>query len=185
MGQIQNAINAGIGSVIASKAVAEHLQSQALDAVQSQYNEATDIGDKAMPIYEAIKEQSDKEQAAKDFKEESQEKLKIKHPRDEKSGRFVNKKEYQRKLDMDLDKAEKALVDVHREQRATAAQAQAFEARMDFYNKRQSLLQNSLNRLPAKKRPQQADLTKIIPQEQWNAIDLIKKTNERNNKENR
>ena len=185
MGQIQNAFNAGVGSIIASKAVAEHLQSQALDAVQSQYHEATDIGDKAMPIYKAIKEQSDKEQAAKDFKEESQEKLEIKHPRDEKTGQFVNKKEYQRKLDMDLDKAEKALVDVHKQQDATAAQAQAFQARMDLYNKRQGILQNSLNRLPAKKRPQQADLTKIIPQEQWNAIDLIKKTNERNNKENR
>lgn len=166
MGQLQNAFNAGVGSIIASKAVAEHLQSQALDAVQSQYHEATDIGDKAMPIYEAIKKESDIEEAAKDVIKESQEKLKIKHPRDEKSGRFVNKKEYQRKLDNDIEEANKALFEVHKQQRATAAQAQAFEARMDFYNKSQGLLQNSLNRLPAKKRPQQADLTKIIPQEQ-------------------
>lgn len=166
MGQIQNAFNAGVGSIIASKGIAEHLQSQALDAVQSQYHEATDIGEKAMPIYKAIKEQSDKKQAAEDFKQETQEKTEIEHPRDEKTGQFVNKKEYQRKLDMDLEKAEKALLDVDKEQRATAAQAQAFQARMDLYNKRQGILQNSLNRLPAKKRPQQADLTKIIPQEQ-------------------
>ena len=185
MGQIQNAFNAGVGSIIASKAMAEHLQSQALNAVENQYHEATDIGDKAEILANTIKEQSDKEQAAEDFKKESNEKLEIKHPRDEKTGQFVNKKEYQRKLDMDIDKAEKALVDVHKEQDATAAQAQAFQARMDFYNKRQGMLQTSLNRLPANKRPEQADLTKIIPQKQWNAIDLIKKTNERNNKENK
>ena len=180
MGQIQNAFNAGVGSIIASKGIAEHLQSQALDAVQAQYKEATDIGDKAKELANTIKEQSDKEQAAEDFKQESQEKLEIQHPRDEKSGRFINKKEYQRKLDMDIDKAEKALVDVHKEQRATAAQAQAFQARMDFYNKRQGILQTSLNKLPAKKRPGQPDLNKIIPQDQLNAINLIKKTNEEN-----
>lgn len=180
MGQIQNAFNAGVGSIIASKGIAEHLQSQALDAVQAQYKEATDIGDKAEELAKDIKKQSDEEQAAEDFKQESQEKIEIQHPRDQKSGRFINKKEYQRKLDNDIEEADKALFEVHKEQEATAAQAQAFQARMELYNKRQGLLQNSLNRLPAKKRPQQADLTKIIPQKQWNSIDLIKRINKEN-----
>ena len=147
MGQIQNAFNAGVGSIIASKGVAEHLQSQALNAVESQLNEGIKLGNDA-----------------------------------EELANKINKKEYQRKLDMDLDKAKKSLEEVNKQQDATAAQAQAFQARMELYNKRQGLLQNSLNRLPAKKRPEQADLTKIIPQEQLNAIDLIKKTNEENNK---
>ena len=176
MGQIQNAFNAGVGSIIASKGIAEHLQSQALNNIQSQYTEAKDIGKEAEEIAKNINEQSDIEQAAEDFKKESQEKLEIKHPRDEKTGRFVNKKEYQRKLDMDLDEAEKALFDVHKQQNATAAQAQAFQARKDFYNKRQDILQTSLNRLPAKKRPEQPDLNKITTREQWNAIDLITHT---------
>ena len=176
MGQLQNAFNAGVGSIIASKAMAEHLQSQALNNIQSQYAEAKNIGKEAEEIAKNINEQSDIEQAAEDFKKESLKKLEIKHPRDEKTGRFVNKKEYQRKLDMDLDEAEKALFDVHKQQNATAAQAQAFQARKDFYNKRQDILQTSLNRLPAKKRPEQADLNKIISQKQWDAIDLITQT---------
>ena len=145
MGQIQNAFNAGVGSIIASKGVAEHLQSQALNAVENQLNEGIKLGNDAEEIANKI-----------------------------------NKKEYQRKLDMDLDKAKKSLEEVNKQQDATAAQAQAFQIRMELYNKRQGLLQNSLNRLPAKKRPQQADLTKIIPEEQLNAINLIKKTNEEN-----
>ena len=147
MGQIQNAFNAGVGSIIAAKGVAEHLQSQALDKVESQLNEGIKLGNDA-----------------------------------EELANKINKKEYQRKLDMDLDKAKKSLEEVNKQQDATAAQAQAFQARMELYNKRQGLLQNSLNRLPAKKRPQQPDLNKIIPQEQLNAIDLIKRTNEENNK---
>ena len=174
MGQIQNAFNAGVGSIIASKGIAEHLQSQALDAVQSQYHEATDIGDKAEELANTIKKQSDKEQAAEDFKQESQEKLEIKHPRDEKSGRFVNKKEYQRKLDMDIDKAVNALTEVHKQQDATFAQKQAFKNKIEMYNKRGALVQNAINRLPAKKRPEQVDLDKIITKRQWNAIDAIK-----------
>ena len=145
MGQIQNAFNAGVGSIIAAKGVAEHLQSQALDKVESQLNEGIKLGNDAEEIANKI-----------------------------------NKKEYQRKLDMDLDKAKKSLEEVGKQQDATAAQAQAFQARMELYNKRQGLLQNSLNRLPAKKRPISPDLDKIIPQEQLNAINLIKKTNEEN-----
>lgn len=180
MGQIQNAINAGVGSIIASKAMAEHLQGQAFDAVQSQYDEATKIGKDAEELAKQINEQANKKQAAEDVIKESNEKLEIKHPRDEKSGRFVNKKEYQRKLDMDLDKAVDSLREVHKQQRAAVAQAQEFQARMDKYNARQGLIQNNLKRIPAKKRPGQPDLNKIIPQDQWNAIDLIKRTNEEN-----
>lgn len=180
MGQIQNAFNAGVGSIIAAKGIAEHLQGQALNAVENQYNEAEKIGKNAEELASKIYEEANKEEAAENTIKESEEKLKIEKPRDEKTGRFVNKKEYQRKLDMDIDEANKSLEEVHREQRATAAQSQAFQARMDFYNKRQGLLQNSLNRLPAKKRPEQANLNKIITQDQWNAIDLIKRTNEEN-----
>ena len=180
MGQIQSAINAGIGSIIGAKAMAEHLQGQALNAVENQYNEAAKIGEDAQKLASKIKEQSDIEEAAKDVIKESNEKLKIEKPRDEKTGRFVNKKEYQRKLDMDIEEANKSLQEVHKEQRATAAQSQAFQARMDFYNKRQGLLQDSLDKLPAKKRPGQPDLNKIVTQDQWNAIDLIKRTNKEN-----
>lgn len=180
MGQIQNAINAGIGSIIASKGIAEHLQGQAFDAVQSQYDEAKKIGKDAEEIAENIYEQAMAKEAAENVIKESNEKLKIQNPRDEKTGRFVNKKEYQRKLDMDIDKAVDSLREVHKQQRAAAAQAQEFQARMDKYNARQGLIQNNLKRIPAKKRPGQPDLNKIIPQDQWNAIDLIKRTNEEN-----
>ena len=145
MGQIQNAFNAGVGSIIASKAMGKHLQSQALDAVESQLNEGIKLGNDA-----------------------------------EELANKINKNEYQRKLDMDLDKAKKSLEEVNKQQEATAAQAQAFQTRMELYNKRQGLLQDSLNKLPAKKRPELSNLNKIIPQEQLNAIDLIKKTNEEN-----
>lgn len=180
MGQIQNAFNAGVGSIIASKGVAEHLQSQALNAVESQLNEGIKLGNDAEELANKINKNDMAKDAAYKTIKESQQKLEIEHPRDEKTGQFVNKKEYQRKLDMDIDKAKKSLEEVEKEQRASAAQAQAFQVRMDLYNKRQDILQNSLNRLPAKKRPQQADFNKIIPQEQLNAIDLIKKTNEEN-----
>ena len=180
MGQIQNAFNAGVGSIIAAKGIAEHLQNQAIDAVENQYAEAKNIGEDAVPLAKKIKEQSDIEEAAKDVIKESNEKLEIQHPRDEKTGQFVNKKEYQRKLDMDLDKAVESLRDVHKQQRAAAVQAQEFQARMDKYNIRQGILQNNLNRIPAKKRPGQPDLNKIVTQDQWNAIDLIKRTNEEN-----
>lgn len=180
MGQIQNAFNAGVGSIIAAKGIAEHLQGQAFDAVQSQYDEAKKIGKDAEEISGKIYENDMAKQAAEDIIKESNDKLEIKHPRDEKSGRFVNKKEYQRKLDMDIDKAVESLREVHKQQRAVAAQAQEFQARMDKYNARQGLVQKAINRVSAKKRPGQPDLNKIISPDQWNAIDLIKKTNEEN-----
>ena len=180
MGQIQNAFNAGVGSIIAAKGIAEHLQNQAIDAVESQYHEATKIGEDAQKLASKIYEESDREEAANDVIKESNEKLKIEKPRDEETGRFVSKNKYQRKLNMDIEEANKSLEEVHKEQRATAAQSQAFQARMDFYNKRQGLLQDTLDKLPANKRPEQANLNKIITQDQWNAIDLIKKTNKEN-----
>ena len=166
MGQIQNAFNAGVGSIIASKAMAKHLQNQAIDAVESQYDEAAKIGEDAQKIANKIYKEADKEDAANNIIKESEAKLKIEKPRDEETGRFVSKNKYQRKLNMDIEEANKALLDIHREQRATAALSQAFQARMDFYNKRQGLLQDSLNKLPAKKRPEQADLNKIITEDQ-------------------
>ena len=176
MGQIQNAINAGVGSIIASKAMAEHLENQTLDAVQSQYAEATKIGKEAKKIAKQINEQSNKKQAAEDVIKESNEKLQLKHPRDEKTGQFVNKKEYQRKLDMDIEEANKALEEVEKQQRVSATQAQAFNARLDMYNSRHDLIDKNLKRLPANKRPEQVNLAKITTREQWNAIDLITKT---------
>ena len=166
MGQLQNAFNAGVGSIIASKAMAKHLQNQAIDAVESQYHEAEKIGEDAQKLASKIYKEADKEDAANNIIKESEAKLKIEKPRDEETGRFVNKNKYQRKLDMDIEEANKSLLEVHREQRATAAQSQAFQARMDFYNKRQGLLQDTLNKLPANKRPEQADLNKIITEDQ-------------------
>ena len=174
MGQIQNAFNAGVGSIIASKGIAEHLQDQAFDKIERQYAEAKDIGDEAKKLADKAYKQANEEEAAENVIKESNDKLEIKHPRDEKSGRFVNKAEYQRKLDMDIDEATKKLEEVHKQQDATAAQKQAFKNRMEMYNKRSALVQNAINRLPAKKRPEQVDLNKIITKEQWNAIDAIK-----------
>ena len=174
MGQIQNAINAGIGSIIASKGIAEHLQDQVFDKIERQYAEATDIGKQAEELANKSYKQAMEEEAAQNVIKESNEKLEIKHPRDEKTGQFVNKKEYQRKLDMDIDKAVNALTEVHKQQDATFAQKQAFKNKMEMYNKRGALVQNAINRLPAKKRPEQVDLNKIITKRQWNAIDAIK-----------
>lgn len=174
MGQIQNAFNAGVGSIIASKGIAEHLQDQAFDKIERQYTEAMNIGNEAKKLADESYEQTMAKEAAENVIEESNKKLEIKHPRDEKSGQFINKKEYQRKLDMDIDKAVEAIRDINKQQDATAVQKQAFKNRMEMYNKRNTLVQNALNRLPAKKRPEQPDLNKIITKEQWNAIDAIK-----------
>lgn len=176
MGQIQSAINAGIGSIIASKGLAEHLQNQTLDAVESQYAEAEKIGKTAEKIANDLREQANKKKAAEDFIKQSQEKLEIKYPRDEKSGQFVNKKEYQRKLNMDIDKAKKSLEEVAKQQRASTAQAQAFNARLDMYNSRHDLIDKNLKRIPINKRPDQVNLAKVTTQEQFDAIDLITDT---------
>ena len=166
MGQIQNAINAGVGSIMASKAMAEHLENQTLDAIQSQYAEAKNIGKEAEEIANKINKNNMAKDAAYKTIKESEQKLEIEHPRDEKTGQFVNKKEYQRKLDMDLDKAKKSLEEVNKQQDATAAQAQAFNARLDMYNSRHDIIDKNLKRLPANKRPDQVNLAKITTREQ-------------------
>ena len=182
MGQIQNAINAGIGSIIASKAMAEHLQSQALNNIQSQYTEAKDIGKQAEELQKQSYENDMARQAAEDFKKESQEKLEIKHPRDEKSGRFVNKKEYQRKLDMDIDKATEKLKELSKEQDAISAQKEMFFNRIEMYNKRNVLVQNSINRLPANKRIEPPDIDKILSNQEKNAVITLKGSQKKENK---
>lgn len=180
MGQIQNAINAGIGSIIASKAMAEHLQGQALDAAESQYGEATKIGKDAEELAKRMQKNDTAKNAAVDLVTETVKNYMIKHPRDEKTGRFVNKKEYQRKLDMDLDVAKDKLNEVIKEQDSISAQREAFNNRMDLYNKRQAILQNNLNKLPASKRPQQPNINKILTYQQSKAVEKINETNEEN-----
>ena len=174
MGQIQSAINAGIGSIIASKAMAEHLQNQAINAAESQYAEATKIGKDALELQNKSYEQSMAEEAAENVIEESNKKLQLKQPRDEKTGRFIKKAESKRKLDMDIEEANKALLNIHKEQEATAAQKEAFKVRMDFYNNRHNILQNDIKHLPAKKRPELPDLKKILPSQEWDATQNIK-----------
>lgn len=176
MGQIQNAINAGIGSIIASKAMAEHLQGQALNNIENQYKDAKDIGKQAEELQNKSYENDMARQAANDVIKESNEKLEIKHPRDEKSGRFVNKKEYQRKLDMDIDEATKKLKEVSKEQDAISAQKEMFLNRIELYNKRNVLLQNSINRLPSKKRIEPPDIDAILSNREKNAVITIKGT---------
>lgn len=180
MGQIQSAINAGIGSIIASKAMAEHLQSQALDAAERQYDEAKNIGKEAEGLANRIQKNDTAKNAAIDLVTETTKNYTIEHPRDEKTGRFVNKKEYQRKLDMDLDVAKEKLNEVIKEQDSISAQREAFKNRMDLYNKRQAILQNNLNRLPASKRPQQSNINKILTYQQSKAVEAINKNNEEN-----
>ena len=181
MGQIQSAINAGIGSIIGAKAMAEHLQGQALNAIEGEYKEAKEIGKDAVPLAAQISKETYKENSLNKALRENYDKLKIEHPRDEKTGRFVNKKEYQRKLEKDISEAQKALFDVHQQQKVTSIQRKEFNARLDMYNTRQGLIQKSLDRLPAKNRPESPDLDNILPPQQWSAVDLIK----RNNKENK
>lgn len=180
MGQIQNAINAGIGSIIASKGLAEHLQNQAISAAESQYAEATKIGKDALELQNKSYEQDMAEEAAENVIKESNKKLQLKQPRDEKTGRFVNKAEYQRKLDMDIDEATKKLEEVHKEQNSISAQKEAFKVRMDFYNNRHNILQNNIKHLPAKKRPELPDLNKILPSQEWDATQDIKGTKKEN-----
>ena len=162
MGQIQSAINAGIGSIIAAKGLAKHLENQAISAAESQYAEATEIGKQALELQNKSYKQAQAEEAAENVIKESNEKLELKQPRDEKTGRFIKKAESKRKLDMDIEKANKALLDIHKEQEATAAQKEAFKVRMDFYNNRHNILQNDIKHLPANKRPELPDLNKIL-----------------------
>lgn len=174
MGQIQSAINAGIGSIIGAKAMAEHLQGQALNAIEGEYAEAKDIGKTAEKLIKQTHKQAMAEEAAQNVIEESNKKLEIQNPRDEKTGRFVNKKEYQRKLDNDIEEANKALFEVHKQQQVTVAQKEAFKDRLAIYNTRQGLIQKSLDRLPAKNRPESPDINRILTSQQLNAINAIK-----------
>lgn len=178
MGQIQNAINAGIGSVIASKAMAEHLQGQAFDAVERQYAEAEKIGKNAELITNQINENNKKSLDINKSFDEIEKKSNIEHPRDEKTGRFVNKKEYQRKLEKDTDEAYDALRELHEQQRATANQKDMFNARLEMFNKRNALVQNAINRLPAKKRPESLELDNMLSIDQSIAVDALKEKKE-------
>ena len=180
MGQLQNAFNAGVGSIIASKAMAEHLQGQALNAAESQYDEAKEIGKNAEELANRINNNDTAKNAAIDLVTQTAKNYTIKHPRDEKNGRFINKQEYHRKLDMDLDVAKDKLNEVIKEQDSILAQREAFNNRMDLYNKRQAILQNNLNRLPASKRPQQPNINKILTYQQSKAVEKINETNEEN-----
>ena len=180
MGQIQNAFNAGVGSIIASKGIAEHLQSQAFDKIERQMAEGMKLADDAKSITDQMNENNKKSVDIEKSFNEIEKKSNIEHPRDEKSGRFVNKKEYQRKLERDADEAYQALADLQIQQEATAAQAQAFNDRMEMYHKRSNLVQNAINRLPAKKRPELPNLDKIIPQEQLRNIQALKETEKEN-----
>ena len=74
MGQIQNVINAGIGSIIASKGLAEHLQGQAFNAIESQYKEAEKIGKEAEGLAKQINEQAKQQDASDKFFKEFNEK---------------------------------------------------------------------------------------------------------------
>lgn len=173
MGQLQNAFNAGVGSIIASKAMAEHLQSQALNAVESQYDQAKKLGKDAEPIAKQINEQAKQQDASNKFFKEFNEKWNIERPRDEKTGRFVNKNEYRRKLDNDMKEAYQSLLDLHKQQRATAAQAQDFQARLNMFKTRQDLIQKSIDRLPANKRPESLGFDKLLSKDQRDAINTI------------
>ena len=174
MGQIQNAFNAGVGSIIASKAMAEHLQNQAISAAESQYAEATKIGKDALELQNKSYENDMAKEAAENVIEESNRKLELKQPRDEKTGRFTKKAEYKRKLDMDIDEATKKLKELSKEQDSISAQKEAFKVRMDFYNNRHNILQNDIKHLPANKRPELPDLNKILSSQEWDATQYIK-----------
>ena len=180
MGQIQNAFNAGVGSIIASKGIAEHLQSQAFDAIESQYKEAEKIGKEAQEITKQMNENNKKSLDINKTFDEIEKKSNIVNPRDEKTGRFINKKEYQRKLEMDEDKAYDALSELHKQQDATAAQKDMFNARLEMFDKRNALLQKAINRLPAKKRPESLDLDYMLSIDQSIAVDALKETKKEN-----
>ena len=180
MGQIQNAINAGVGSIIASKGIAEHLQSQAFDAVESQYKEAEKIGKQAELITNQMNENNKKSLDIEKTFAEIEKKSNIEHPRDEKTGRFINKKEYYRRLEMDEDKAYDALRELHKQQDATATQKDMFNARLEMFDKRNALLQKAINRLPAKKRPESLELDNMLSINQSIAVDALKETNKEN-----